>query len=126
MEWPSSFPESDKYFSEAEISRRIPEIPQSSLGGRFGYFYFFPARGGAKGSPRREERRGDGFFIENPRRGGFQEGEGPGGCLRRSVFFFLGGGPTFFLGGGRNVHQVSVTQTQYLLESMSANLRLCL
>ena len=35
------------------------------------------------------------FFIENPRRGGLQEGEGPrgpGGCLRANWGIWGGGG----------------------------------
>ena len=28
--WNGHFPESEKYFSEAEISRKMPEIPQKS------------------------------------------------------------------------------------------------
>ena len=52
------------------------------LGGCFGYFLFFSARGGGKGGVRGATRGGGRFFIENPRRGmgfpgggwGFQEG----------------------------------------------------
>ena len=29
--WNGHFPESEKYFSEAEFSRKIPEIPQSNF-----------------------------------------------------------------------------------------------
>ena len=56
------------------------------LGGRFGYFLFFSAWGGGRGSPRR--RRGGGrFLLKFPGAGGgFSPGgegfEGPGRCLR--------------------------------------------
>ena len=67
-------------------------------------FYFFLLRGGGRGSSR---RRGVGgrFFIENPRRGGLQEGEGPRG--RGDVWAhwgIWGGGAKYFF-RGRNVHQ---------------------
>ena len=54
--------------------------------------FFCSGRG--RGSPRRQEGRGDRFFIENPRRGGVPGGggaKGPGGCLRR-IGEILGGG----------------------------------
>ena len=70
------------------------------LGGRFDIFYFFllgEGEGGVRGA-----RRGAGsVFIENPTRGwgGFQEEEGPGGCLRRIGDFFWGGGAKYFFSG---------------------------
>ena len=63
-------------------------------------FYFFllgEGEGGVRGA-----RRGVGsVFIENPTRGwgGFQEKEGPRGCLRRIGDFFGGGGLNFFFSG---------------------------
>ena len=63
---------------------------------------FFFAQGG-KGSPRREEREGIGFYRQSQERGEFLEGEEPGGCLRRIGEFFWGGGGARFR--GRNVHQ---------------------
>ena len=72
------------------------------LGGRFGYFIFFSARGGGRGSLRRLEGRGDRFVIENPSRGG--GAEGPGGCLRQIGEFWgvnVGGAKYFFR--GRNI-----------------------
>ena len=41
--------------------------------------FFFSARGGGRGSPRRREGAGGRFFIENSRRGGVPGGEGPRG-----------------------------------------------
>ena len=64
------------------------------LGGRFGYFLYFSARGGVRGSSRRQECGGGvRCFSENPRRGGgFQEGEGPRGREGGTGDFFGGGG----------------------------------
>ena len=56
-------------------------------------FYSF-CSGRGRESPRRRDGRGE-FLIENPRRGGLQEGgrvEGPGGCLRRIGELGVGGG----------------------------------
>ena len=52
---------------------------QDQLGGRFGYFLFFPARERARGSPRRQW--GGGVFIEIPGggEGGFSQERGRGG-----------------------------------------------
>ena len=75
--------------------------------------YFFSARGGGRGSPRRQEVGGS-IFIENPRRGGgvLQEGEGPRGQegVCGKLRNWGGGGPgclIFFFFRGRNVHQVT-------------------
>ena len=67
-------------------------------------FVSFSARGGGRGSPRRQEGGGRNS-IENPRMGGgvFQEGEGPGGCLER-IGEFGGGGLNIFF-RGRNSEQ---------------------
>ena len=59
--------------------------------------FFFSARGGGRGSSRRQEGGGVGFLLKIPRGGGgFQEGEGPGGYLRRIGDFGGGGGLIFF------------------------------
>ena len=58
------------------------------LGGRFGYFLFFSARGGEGGV--RGDREAGGRFFENPRGGGvYQEGVGGG---REGVCRECGGG----------------------------------
>ena len=78
------------------------------LGGRFGYFLFFSARGGGRGSPRRREGVGGRFLLKIPGAGGVSGGggpEGPGGCLRR-IGDFGGGGDLNIFFRGRNVHQV--------------------
>ena len=65
------------------------------LGGRFGYFLFFSARGGGRGSPRRQEGGGR-FFIENPtERGRGREGV----CGELGNFGGEGGGALYFLLG---------------------------
>ena len=65
------------------------------LGGRFGYFLFFSARGGGRGSPRHQEGGGDPFFIENPKRGGggvFRRGRGAGRVSAVNWGIWGGGG----------------------------------
>ena len=82
----------------------IPAEPL--LGGRFGYFLFFSARGRGRGSPRAPGGGGGGIsFSANPTRGGGSPGgaEGSGGCLRRIGDFGRGGAKYFFR--GRNVRQ---------------------
>ena len=75
------------------------------LGGRFGYFLFFSARGGGRGSPGRRERGGS-IFIENPRRGGLQEGRGQGaGRVSAANLGIGGGGGLNIFFRGRSVHQ---------------------
>ena len=56
---------------------------KSSLGGRFGYFLFFSARGRGRGSPRRREGEARDFLLKIPGEGGSpgRGGEGPGRCL---------------------------------------------
>ena len=76
------------------------------LGGRFGYFLFFSARGGGgkEGGVRGARREGGGrfFYWKSPEGGspGREGPLGPGGCLRRIGEFCLGegGGVIFFLG----------------------------
>ena len=69
-------------------------LTECSLGGRFGYFLFFSARGGGKGNPRRREGGGVRFLLKIPGGGGgLEEGEGPRG--REGVCGELGN-----LGGG--------------------------
>ena len=81
------------------------------------FFFFCSGRG--KG-PRRQEG-GDRFFIEIPRGGGgFEEGEGPGRCLRRIGDFFWRGGANIFF-RARNVLQVAVQYLQYLNTSLLAS-----
>ena len=96
--------------STPEVSQNLER--QTLLGGRFGYFLFFAARGRGKGEPEAPGASGGGrdrFFIENHRTGGggapAQDGpmgrEGVGGELGN----FGGGGLNIFF-RGRNVHQV--------------------
>ena len=64
----------------------------------FRIFLIFSARGGGRGSLRRQE--GGGFdFYGKSQEGGLQEGEGPGGCLRRIGDFGAGGGLNIFFSG---------------------------
>ena len=74
-------------------------LQKESLGGRFGYFLFFPLGGGA--GEVRGARKGRGrFFIENPRGGGgspTREGAEGRGAGRVSAGILLGGG------GGVNI-----------------------
>ena len=44
------------------MKRKFSDIPE--LGGRFGYFVFFSARGRGTGSPRRREGVGDDFLLK--------------------------------------------------------------
>ena len=76
------------------------------LGGRFDIFFFSRSGRGKGESEARGGGVGDWFFIESPRGGGFEEGEGPGACLRRIGDFqgWGGGGLNIFF-RGRNVHQ---------------------
>ena len=68
---------------------------------------FLSARGGGRGSPRRQEG-GDPFFTENPRRGGdFQEGRGAGRVSAAN--WGTGGGGLNIFFRGRNVHQDSLS-----------------
>ena len=69
------------------------------------FFNFFLLGEGEGGSPRRQE--GIGFLLKIPGGGGCFRGggEGPGGCARRIVESFWGGGLNIFF-RGRNVHQV--------------------
>ena len=74
--------------------------PSLKLGGRFGYFLFFSARGGGRGSPRRQEGGGGiHFLLKIPGGGGFQEGprgrEGVCGELGN----LGGGGAKYFFSG---------------------------
>ena len=70
------------------------------LGGRFGYFLFFSARGRGRGSPRHRGGWGDDFLLKIPAggvsRAGGGGGEGPGGCLRE--IWGGGGGLNIFFG----------------------------
>ena len=74
------------------------------LGGRFGYFIFFSARGSrGKGESEASGGGGGGKFIENPRKGGggvLQEGEGLRGRegVCGELGNFGGGGANFFSG----------------------------
>ena len=45
----------------------------------FCIFFLFFCSGGGRGSLRRREGGRGRFFLDNPRRGGLQEGEGPKG-----------------------------------------------
>ena len=79
---------------------------------------FFSARGGGRGSSRRQEEGGDWFCIESPRKGwGFQEGEGPRGwegvCGELLSFFFLRGG------GVLNIFIRAETSTKLCIHSRS-------
>ena len=64
-----------------------------SLGGRFGYFFFFSSRGGGRGARGVLGGGGIGFLLKIPG-GGFSKKEGPRG--REGIC----GGPGNLLGGG--------------------------
>ena len=74
--------------------------------------FFFSARGGGRLSQRRQEGGGR-FFIDNPRRGGFQEGDG---VSRRVVWSELenlgGGGLNIFFGAETSTKKVRVRALQ--------------
>ena len=77
------------------------------LGGRFGYFFFFSARGGGRGESEAPGREAIGFLLKIPGGGGVSRGgaEGKGVCLQ--PIGELGGGGLNIFYRGRNVHQVS-------------------
>ena len=88
---------------EAERARKFTRTsPRTLLGGRFGYFLFFSARGRGRGSPRGHEGRASAFLIEDPTRGGgvFPGGGGWEGVCGESGNF-LGGSKFFFWGPKR-------------------------
>ena len=92
-----------------KISKRVPGASRPGgpkLGGRFGYFLFFSARGGGRGSPRPPGGGVVDFFLKIPGGGGSRGGgaEGPGGCLRR--IGDLGGGGLNIFFRGRNVPKI--------------------
>ena len=66
----------------------------AKLGGRFGYFLFFSARGGGRGSPSSRDGWGIGFLLKIPGGGGFCRKGGAEG--REGVCGELGN----FWGGG--------------------------
>ena len=70
-------------------------------------FYLFSVRGRGRGSPRRQEGAGVGFYWKSQEGvGGFPRergGGGGGGCLRGN----LGGGELNIFFGARNAHQAS-------------------
>ena len=77
------------------------------------YVFFFPARGGGRGSRGAGGQWGIGFFfIEKAQeRGRLQDrrGRGPAGCLQRiGKFLGAGRGGKFFFSGSKYIHQVSV------------------
>ena len=80
--------------------------PENNLGGRFGYFFFFSAREGERGSPKCQERGGGGWlFIENSRMGDvsrWRRGR-EGVCGESGIFFWGVEGLNIFY-RGRNVH----------------------
>ena len=83
-------------------------------------FYFFSARGGERGSPRRQEGGVD-FLLKIPGGGspGGRGAEGPGGCLRR-IGDFGGGGEAkyfFFFGAEMSTKILSELQTHPNLHS---------
>ena len=57
---PQDLPKTGKPLFIREIHRKWIS---SKLGGRFGYFLFFPAGGRGRKSPRRREGGRDGFFF---------------------------------------------------------------
>ena len=71
------------------------------LGGHFGYFLFFSARGRGRGEYGATGRGGVGFLLKIPRRGGASPGgEGGGeGAGRVSAGNFGGGGAKSFSSG---------------------------
>ena len=100
----------------------VAPLTQRYLGGRFGYFLFFSARGSGKGSPRRREEGGGRFLIENPSRGGLPgRAEGARGWEGVCGEFWAGGG----VGGGLNIFfrgQNSHQDIVYELNSNRSNL----
>ena len=98
---------------------------QTYLGGRFGYFLFFSALGGGRGSPRRREVGGIDFLLKIPQGGGSPGGGGPRG--REGVCGKLGnwgGGAKFFFFWGRNIHQDTYEEPQ-VTNSMCFSLTVC-
>ena len=83
----------------------MPTYEGTSSGVSVSQSYFFSARGGGRGSPRRQERGGVRFLLKIPGGGGFSGGGGgfQEGCLERIGEF---GGGLNILFRGRNVHQV--------------------
>ena len=81
-------------------------IPENILGGRFGYFLFFSARGGGRGSPRRWEGGGLNFLLKTPARGGvFRRGGAEAGRVSAANWGSGGGGGLHIFFRGRKVHQ---------------------
>ena len=68
-----------QFHNERQLAHLIGAKPALELGGRFGYFLFFSARGKGKGEPGAAGRRGGLLFLKIPGRGG---GSFRGGGLR--------------------------------------------
>ena len=104
----------------ARVSQEMSEYSfvygsKQSLGGRFGYFYFFrlgEAEGGARGAGK--GWGGVRFFIENPTGGGPPGWEGPRGWEGVSSEFGIWGGGLNIFFRGRNVHQESSSKGELL------------
>ena len=109
------------------------------LGGRFGYFLFFSARGRGRGIPRRREGGGERFFTENPRRGvcrvGWGGGGGGGGRGAARVFARnLGGEAKYFFSGlkfppskerpGHGIHHSFSCRQKDLLTELEPNIEM--
>ena len=78
----------------------------TALGGRFGYFLLFSARGRGRGSPRRREGRGGDFLWKIP------EGKGSPG--------WVGPGEGGIRGGGVNIFFGAEMSTESILEVLKA------
>ena len=77
------------------INFTLISVSTIKLCGRFGYFRFFCSGEGKGELEAQSERGGSRFFIGTPRRGGGLPGggwgQGPGGCLRGRLNYFLSG-----------------------------------
>ena len=89
--------------AEAKNSGKTLVTPlQGVLGGRFGSFLFFSARGRGRESPRRREGGQDDFLLKIPGGGGLPGGWGRA-CGRAGRVFAgnWGGGPKYFVSGSK-------------------------
>ena len=78
-------------------SQSLKIAHQLRCAARFGYFLFFSARGGGRGSPRRQEWGGGDrfFFNRKSQEGGYRRGRGRAAGRVELGHFFGGGGPKF-------------------------------
>ena len=83
-----------------------PKPHQICLGGRFGYFVFFSARGGGKGESEAPGRGEESVFLESHERGGALPGEGGEGARDRKgvcLEFWGGGGGALTISFGAEI-----------------------